>query len=154
MRLLGPPLSEQERAVVHASAMALLGTPWRHMGRQGCGYGHQTGLDCVGGLIRLMRDAGRAVGDIDVYNRTSDGSVLLAELDTWLGERLPPAALAPWQVVHLPLGRNYQHVGLTLPHDGQVYLWHAYNGTYPAGRVTWHRMDEAWRRRMTAGWAL
>lgn len=154
MRLLGPPLDDAERAAVFASAMALLGTPWRHMGRLGCGYGHQTGLDCVGGLIRLMRDAGRPVGDIDVYARTSDGRVLLGELDAWLGDRLPPAAVAPWQVVHIPMGRSYQHVGLTLPHGEQTYLWHAYNGTFPAGRVMWHRLDEAWRKRITAGWAL
>jgi len=143
MRLIGGAFSADEKSLALAAARDCLGIPWRHMGRQGCGYGHQTGLDCVGGLIRLMRDAGRPVGDIDVYDRTADGSVLLGELDAWLGDRAD--ALEPWQVVHIPLGRNYQHVGLTLPHAGQVYLWHVSNGTYPAGRVMWHRMDEAWQ---------
>lgn len=157
MRLIGPPLSDAERETVQATAMQLLGTPWRHMGRQGCGYGHQTGLDCAGALVRLVLAVGRPVGDIDLYDRTSDGTVLLANLDAHLGERLKPAALGPWQVVHTPFGRNYQHIGLTLPGpagDDRLFLWHSYNGTFPAGRVMWHGIDDQWRRLIKAGWAL
>ena len=154
-RLIGPPLTEAERETLRATAMELLGTPWRHMGRAGCGYGHQTGLDCAGAVVRLVLALDRPVGDIDLYERTGDGRVLLANLDAHLGERLPPSQLGPWQVVHIPFGKNYQHIGVTLPGpDDALYLWHSYNGPYPAGRVMWHRVDDQWRRLIRAEWTL
>lgn len=154
-RLIGPPLNDAEREIVRATAMDLLGTPWRHLGRQGCGYGHQTGLDCAGGLVRLVRAVKRPVGDIDLYARTSDGSVLLANLDAHLGPRVE--TLGPWQIVSMPIARDGQHIGLTLPApagDDRLMLWHSYNGTFPAGRVMWHGIDDAWRKRIAARWAL
>lgn len=150
-RKLGPPLTEAEKAALFAACMDMLGTPWKHMGRKGCGYGRQTGLDCLGAVKAALLAAGRPTEDRKQYDRTSDGSDLLATLDAWMGPRV---AVAPWQVVHLPWGKAVQHVGLLLPHDGDIYLWHSYNGDYPAGRVMWHRLDDAWRRRINAGWAL
>lgn len=153
-RRLGPPLTDAERAALLASAMSLLGVPWKHMGRQGMGYGTQTGLDCLGAVKRVLFDIGRQTEDRASYNRTAPPADLLATLDAWMGARVTGPAVGPWHVVHVPFGRNYQHVGLTLPRGDDVYLWHCYNGDYPAGRVMWHRLDDAWRKRIHAGWAL
>lgn len=154
-RIIGAPLNDAERETLRLEAMALLGTPWRHLGREGCGYGHQTGLDCAGALVRLMQAIERPVGDIDLYARTSDGSTLLANLDLHLGERVD--TLAPWQIVHMPFGRDGHHIGLTLPGpdgDNRLMIWHSYNGPFPAGRVMWHGIDDQWRKRIRARWAL
>lgn len=151
-RLLGPPLSDAERQALFASAMQLLGTPWKHMGRAGMGYGTQTGLDCLGAVKRVLFDAGRKTEDRKAYRREGPPDDLLATLDRWMGARVP--TLATWQVVHVPFGRNYQHVGVTLPCGDDVYLWHCYNGDYPAGRVMWHTINDAWRKRINARWAL
>lgn len=154
MRLLGPPLSDLEKQAVFSSAMTLLGTPWKHMGRMGFPYGRQTGLDCLGAVKRVLWDAGRPTEDRKVYDRSSDGSDLLATLDAWLGPRVAPADIGPFQVVHAPFGVSRQHVGLTLPHGGDTYLWHSYNESSQTGSVMWHRLDAQWRDRLNARWAL
>lgn len=154
MRLLGPPLTDAEQQALFDSAMALLGTPWKHKGRMGFPYGRQTGLDCLGAVKRVLLDAGRPTEDRERYPRTSDGSDLLATLDAWLGQRVPAAAVGPFHVVHIPFGQSRQHVGVTLPRDGDTYLWHSYNESDRTGSVMWHRLDAQWRDRINAGWAL
>ena len=79
---------------------------------------------------------------------------LLATLDAWLGDRVASRDVGPFHVVHVPFGRNYQHVGITLPRGDEMYLWHCYDGDAPLGRVMWHVVDDAWRKRIHAGWAL
>ena len=154
MRRLGPPLTAAERQALFDSAMSLLGVPWKHMGRQGMGYGTQTGLDCLGAVKRVLFDIGRETEDRKTYQRTAPPADLLATLDAWMGVRVPGRDVGPWHVVHVPFGRNVQHVGITLPHGDDVYLWHSYEGDHPHGRVMWHVLNDAWRKRIHAGWAL
>jgi cell wall-associated NlpC family hydrolase len=136
---------------VIAEARACLGIRWRHMGRAGLPYGHNVGLDCIGGLIRWVRAGGREVGDIRVYARQSDGERLKAEMDSWLGARV--SAYSPGSVVMMLLGGS-PHVGLVAARDDRLTLIHSYNGRAPAGRVMEHGFDAAWQGRVVAGWAL
>ena len=67
--------TESEAATFEATLRAQLGTAWRHMGRKGCGYGHQTGLDCVGLAIVGALAIGRPVADLEATARArTDGS--------------------------------------------------------------------------------
>lgn len=147
MRALGEPLSAEELSAVYAEAMACRGIHWRHQGRVGLPYGHQNGLDCVGFLIRIVRASGRPVGDIDVYARTSDGAALLAEMDRQLGPRVIVQA---GSIVMLMLGKESPHVGIVSEREGRLMLTHCYAGH----GVVEHGLDDAWRRRIVAAWAL
>jgi hypothetical protein len=118
------------------------------MGRAGLPYGHQTGLDCVGFLIRIVSAAGRPVGDFDIYSKTSDGTVLMAEMDRQLGARTKD--LRAGCIVMLMLGRENPHVGLLTELDGRVTLIHCYS----SHGVVEHGFDDAWRKRVVAGWVL
>lgn len=148
MRALGHPLDAPEVALVNAEAQACVGIKWRHMGRMGLPYGHQTGLDCVGFLIRIVAASGRPVGDFDIYNRTSDGTALMAEMDRQLGPRTKD--LQPGCIVMLMLGRENPHVGLIADYAGVTTMIHCYS---PHGVIE-HGFDASWRKRVVAGWSL
>lgn len=150
MRALGSPLDDAEKALVYAEARACIGIKWRHMGRAGLPYGHQTGLDCVGYLIRIVAACGRPVGDIDIYLTTGDGKQLRAEMDRQLGAQVNRTEIHAGCIVMLMLGRENPHVGILVGRSGILYLIHCYS---PYGVVE-HRLDDAWRKRIVAGWAL
>ena len=87
------PLSDAEAAVFEAAMRAQLGQPWRHRGRKGCGYGHQTGYDCIGLAVYAALQAGRHVEDVADYGHDPDGQ-LLTRISAHLGPAqhgTPPA---------------------------------------------------------------
>lgn len=130
--------------VFEAELRACIGIRWRHIGRQGLPYGHQTGLDCVGLLIRAAAAAGRVIDDIPSYSRQPDGT-LEAKITERLGQ---PVAPGPGCVVLIRMVRLPSHVGY-ITRAGT--LIHSYNGG--DGVVCEHPLA-LWFDRIVKGWAL
>ena len=100
-----------ERVV--AAAKALIGVPWKHLGRD------ERGLDCVGLLVVSVRAAGVQVEDFVGYGRHSTDHSMLNRLLA-LGARVPVAE--SWQagdVLVFTDARYPGHCGLYAG-DGQV----------------------------------
>lgn len=96
-----------------AAAKALIGVPWRHLGRD------ERGLDCVGLLVVSARAVGLEVDDFIGYGRHSTDHSMLDKL-TALGARMSVAE--PWQpgdVLVFTDARYPGHCGLYAG-DGQV----------------------------------
>lgn len=127
-----------------AELRACIGIPWRHIGRKGMGYGHQTGLDCVGLLIRAAAAAGRVIEDIPHYSREPDGT-LEAKITERLGQ---PCGPGPERVVLIRMVRRPSHVGY-ITREGT--LIHAYNG---GSRVVCEHPLALWADRIVKGWKL
>lgn len=141
-------LNESEVSAFEAALRAQLGTPWRHMGRKGCGYGHQTGLDCVGLAVFGAISVGRPVADLETYGRRPDGR-LEERITAHLGA--PASAVAPGQIVLMQLdnGGLPRHVGY-ISRAGT--LIHSRRGT--GGGVVEHTLDDYWRSTIVRSWAL
>lgn len=139
------PMSEPEIDRWESELRACIGIPWRHMGRKGLPYGHQTGLDCVGLLIRGAHAVGRHVRDLGTYSREPDGT-LAARLDAHLGDGGLPAE--PGSIVLIRMVGQPSHVGyITL----EGTLIHAYNGG--SGVVCEHPLG-MWDKRIVRGWRV
>lgn len=136
-----------EAQAFEAALRSKMGTPWRHMGRAGCGYGHQTGLDCAGLIIFAAMSVGRCVLDPESYSRNPDGT-LEARITEHLGA--PSVVPAAGHLVLLRLPRLPRHVGYVT--SSAMTLIHSYSG----GRrcVMEHAFDESWRNRVFRSWAL
>ena len=137
-------MTPDELAAWEAELRACIGVPWRHMGRQGCGYGHQTGLDCVGLLVRAAKAVGREVRDLEAYAREPDGT-LQARLTEHLGAPCEPGSGC---IVLMRLPREPSHVGYI---TSAGTLIHGYNG---GSRVVVEHPLGLWADRIVAGWAL
>lgn len=142
-------LTDDERYTFEAALRSRMGTPWRHMGRSGCGYGHQTGLDCIGLMIYAAQAVGRKVADLAHYERDPDGT-LEARITAHLGA--PAASVGPGQLALLRLPRRPRHVAYIANTDGGLTLIHSYAG----GRkqVTEHALDADWLARIVRSWTL
>lgn len=136
------PMTKAERARFERELRACIGIPWRHMGRAGLPYGHQTGLDCVGLLIRAARAVGREVDEPATYTREPDGT-LRARLVVHLGAPSDSGA-----GVVLIRFRKESHVGYITRAETLI---HAYNGG--ARCVVEHPLG-LWADRIVARWAL
>lgn len=138
-------LNESEAAAFEAELRACVGLPWRHMGRQGCGYGHQTGLDCVGLAIRGLLKIGRSVRDLESYSRAPDGS-LESRITAQLGAPVP--GIGPRRIALFKLGKP-RHVGYI---SDAGTLIHSRRGE--GGGVVEHALDGFWRGAVVRSWAL
>ena len=138
-------LNESEAQAFEAKLRACVGTPWRHMGRKGCGYGHQTGLDCVGLAILGLTAAGRSVADLESYSRAPDGS-LESRITAQLGE--PAPGIGPRRIVLFKLGKP-RHVGYV---SDAGTLSHSIRGS--GGGVVEVSLDAFWRSAIVRSWAL
>lgn len=125
-------------------ARSLVGTPWRHLGRQ-----PGVGLDCLGLLIVVARRCGIVAPDYDEgnYGRLPSEQRLLAGL----AEHADPVAgnvPFPGCVGVFRIAGRMQHVGLFLArNDGNrgLDLVHAYA---TARAVVAHRFASPWDRRL------
>lgn len=151
-RLLGPPLTEAERALVRAEARFLLGTPWRHKGRTA------RGVDCVGFprllLGRVLKETRglRLPAIPDNYGRTPHNQRLRREICAWLGD---PVHLDQADLVTMTWNHEAHHVGLLVPHPFYgVGVIHADNTAAGGPRVVEHGVDHVWRHRFVEGWRL
>lgn len=138
-------LNESEAQAFEAELRACVGLPWRHIGRNGCGYGHQTGLDCVGLAIRGLLKIGRPVRDLESYSTSPDGT-LEARITAQLGE--PVAGIGPRRIVLFKLGTP-RHVGYV---SDAGTLIHSIRGS--GGGVVEVSLDAFWRSAIVRSWAL
>lgn len=137
--------TDSEAVTFEASLRACLGMQWRHMGRAGCGYGHQTGLDCVGLAIVGALAVGRPVRDLEAYSRAPDGQ-LADRITEHLGN--PVAGIGPRRLVLMNLGQP-RHVGYV---SDAGTLIHARRGA--GGGVVEHILDAQWRSTIVRSWSL
>lgn len=119
-------------------ARALIGVPWVHQGRSAA-----TGLDCIGLLVLAL--PGYADHDRTDYSRDPDASGLLeARLGRAFGD--PVTDLQPGDVVALRYAGPVRHVGLLGDYPfGGLSLIHTDS---QLGRVTEHRLDSKWAKRI------
>lgn len=129
---------------LHEAARGYLGTPFRHQGRS------RSGLDCVGLVVLAMADAGRALQDVTTYARNPHHGLLEQHLVEAFGPAISRTDLQPGDVVaidfagatrHVAIVGDYPGGGLSLIHTDQM-----------VGRVTEHRLDARWHRRITGAW--
>jgi cell wall-associated NlpC family hydrolase len=141
-RVLGEPLTPQERARLVAAARAQVGVRFRHMGRSG------RGVDCAGTIKVALLALGRGINDNngESYGRVPHNDTLRKMLVLNLGEPLPPEAMQIGDVPLMVFENEPHHVGLLgdYPYGG-LSLIHAYQ---PWRRVVEHRLDEVWRKRI------
>ena len=138
-------LTDSEASAFEAELRACVGMAWRHMGRSGCGYGHQTGLDCVGLMVRGLLAVGRPVRDLETYSRTPNGQ-LESHICRVLGA--PASGIGPRQIVLLRLGVP-RHVGYIT--DAGTLI-HSRRGAGVG--VVEHSLDAEWRAAIVRSWAL
>jgi len=132
-------------AAVVAAARAWLGTRWQHQAAL-----KGVACDCAGLVLGVARALGLAVPQsVPPYDRRPDGVMLQALCATHL---LPaPAAPAPGQVLLFRFDAAPQHLGIVGDGPGYLTLIHAHA---PDRRVVEHRLDDTWRARLVAAYAL
>jgi cell wall-associated NlpC family hydrolase len=106
---------------VLAEARALLGTPWRHLGRS------ETGIDCIGLVLVAAARVGIVLPDPAPYTREPSGQTLRQGMASVL-DHVPLAEVEPGDVLVMNLGLYAGHVGLYAVHPtyGAPAVVHAY----------------------------
>ena len=94
---------------VLAEARALLGTPWRHLGRS------ETGLDCIGLVLVAAARAGIVLPDPAPYAREPSEQKLRQGMASVL-DFVPLGEIAQGDVLVMNLGLYAGHVGLYATH--------------------------------------
>ena len=133
------------------AARRFLGVPFLHQGRDPV-----VGLDCIGLLAAAAREAGLTrylVHDRQDYGRDPHGGLLEARLRACFGEPVAGspvdlALLHEGDVLAMRFAGPVRHVGIVGVRDyegPQLTVIHTDNGV---GRVTEHRIDDKWRRRI------
>ena len=139
-------LTDSEAATFEAALRSCIGMKWRHMGRAGCGYGHQTGLDCVGLAIVGALAVGRPVADLEAYSKAPDGQ-LEGRITAHLGS--PAYGIGQRQIVLMKIDGIVRHVGYVT--DAGTLI-HSRRGT--GGGVVEHNLDAQHRASIVRSWQL
>ncbi len=128
--------------VVNA-ARACVGTPFRHQGSDGLG------MDCAGLLIAVARKLGLNHPAALAYPALPP----MGLFDQLLLEYCWPVSEPEvGGVVRLFVSRRAQHLAICgdYPHSGMTLI-HSF---MTAGRVTEHRLDDRWLRRIVSCWRI
>jgi cell wall-associated NlpC family hydrolase len=131
-------------AEVIAHARTMLDVPFAHQGRG------RTGVDC-GGLAALTAKAlGLSSFDVAGYARSPSGDSLVQAI---IAAGCTPMPMQVGALALLRWDKRYpQHVALVTAYPaGGFALLHAYS---VVGKVTEHRIDDKWMRRIVSTWAL
>lgn len=125
------------------------GTKWVHQGRS-----KDFGVDCVGLLACVFKEAGLEVKDSIGYARTPDGKILKDMLniqDTI--ESIPISDLRAGDIALFKVKRLPQHVALMCEGTGgELGMIHAYNGGNK--QVVEHNYAEFWKDRILAAYRI
>ena len=139
MRVLGPALTDAERAAFIAAARSYIGTRWKHQGRD------RRGIDCGGLVLASLRDIGKPVEDASKgYGREPYRHSMEAVCALNLGEPVSePYNLRPGDVALFRVGRAApNHVGIVGDYvHGGLSLIHAYAIN---GKVVEAPLDASW----------
>lgn len=138
------------RADVVAAARGMLGTPFRHRGRQ-----PGLALDCAGLLICVARELAIVAPDFDVpdYTGNPDGS-MLAWCDRILGPRVPRISMMPGDAIAVITESEPQHLGIVCDYRyGGLAIIHATNDR-AHNRVIETRLMFTARFRFAGAWAF
>lgn len=92
------------------AARALIGVPWRHMGRT------RDGVDCLGLAILAYRAAGHDVPEPPPYRREPQGQALMDGIHAMGGRQVRPGQEAPGDVMLFRVGLYAGHVGVYSMH--------------------------------------
>lgn len=133
----GRQLDAHRQACVDA-ARALVGTPWRHRGR------NERGIDCIGLIVAALRAGDFPIKDRIDYGREPWADGLRRELSGQFGEPLQESAWQPGDIVLFDLpGKEPCHVGILADYRfGGLSLIHAHS----RHNVAEHGLDGLWRR--------
>lgn len=121
------------------AARALVGTPYRHAGR------NKHGVDCVGVIILAARQAGLLPASWDVlpYSTIIDVDMILAGLREWCE---PVERTEAGDILLMRILRRNQHLAVA---TGEGSIIHCYTA---AGRVVEHPLTEHWRQAIVGIW--
>lgn len=139
------------RAAVVAEAREWLGTPYHHQARL-----KGVGVDCAGLVIGVARALGIVGADMDVtgYSRRPDGTSMLAHCDAWM-QHVPFDALQPGDVIVLRIEDDPQHMAIAGDYvHGGLSMIHSLDRSNGRGSVIEHRLDDSFRSRLVAAYAL
>jgi len=129
---------------LHEAARGYLHVPFFHQGRS------RSGLDCVGLVVSALNDCGHSVSDFSAYGRNPYQGQLEDRLCAVLGQPIDKSAMAPGDVVAIDFAGVIRHVGIVGEYpDGGLSLIHTCDSV---GRVTEHRIDKKWDRRIKKVW--
>ena len=130
---------------VVAAARGYLGVPFRHQGRT-----RETGLDCIGLVVRVAHDLGISDADFLQYGRAPDGMQLTARLAAHM-KRVRKRDLQPGDVVLLADGAWPCHVAILGDSYSPFSMIHSH---VRARGVVETPYDAAWRERARAWFAF
>lgn len=119
-------------------ARALIGVPWVHQGRN-----LAVGLDCIGLLAVVFAGTRYAEHDCTEYGRDPHDGLLERHLRSVFGA--PRDDVQQGDVVAMRYVGPIRHVGIVGDHPHGLSLIHT---DASIGRVTEHRIDEKWARRI------
>lgn len=131
-----------------ALARTYIGTPFLHQGRS------RIGIDCVGLLIEVFRQCGRDVVDLEAYARDPHHGLLEDMLQRngcvpvldWRAGDVAAIHFAQRPDAGGRLAPVNRHAALITDYPlGGFGLLHTHAGL---GRVTEHRLDPRWQRRI------
>jgi cell wall-associated NlpC family hydrolase len=126
------------------AARGYLGTPWKHQGRV-----RGVGVDCVGLLVCVAREAGMRVEDVEGYDRMPVDRRLLRELDRHLERVLEGASgMRQGDVLAFSWSGYPYHVAI-LTQEDPPRIMHAW---VKAGAVVENQLHDTWRRRIAGVW--
>lgn len=139
-RAIGAPLSDAERIAFIAAARSMLGTRWRHQGRD------TRGVDCAGLVAYSLRAVGRTIADSTAYGRVPYRGSLEATLGANLGPMLKAEDMRVGDVALMVFDNAPHHVGVVADYKyGGFSLVHAYAANK---QVVEMRIDDDWRNRI------
>lgn len=125
---------------VIAAARALIGKPFRHMGRGPTHY------DCGGVIVAAYAAIGVVVHDIQVYGREPHMDGLRSTLQRTFGEPVTDGARAG-DVLLMRFLREPHHLALVADHPSGIGL-SMIHADGSVGRVVEHRIDSMWAARI------
>ncbi|HKW82999.1 MAG TPA: NlpC/P60 family protein [Burkholderiaceae bacterium] len=138
-------MSDTWPELVVATARKYLGVRWHHQGRS------RAGVDCAGLVVCVAHDLGLSEFDTSDYGRLPNGDTMRSLLREHCTE-LRADALAPGLVALMRFDGEPQHMGIVADY---VHGGHSIVHALAQRRcVVEHRLDELWRRRIVALYAL
>ena len=132
---------------VVASARALVGTPWKHQGRN-----PEIGIDCVGLVVVVCRQHGIPIEDRERYRRFANGPEII-EIADKVARRIDKDEIRPGDALVMSMqGRGYpDHAGFVGEIDGRNTVIHSYVDV-GRSRVIEHGIDAALMEKVIAAY--